>query len=52
MPFGISSAPEVWQRRMHEFVEHLEGVEVIADDFLIAGFGETAAEVNSSLEKN
>ena len=52
MPFGISSAPEVWQRRMHEFVEHLEGVEVIADDFLIAGFGETATEVNSSLEKN
>ena len=52
MPFGISSAPEVWQRRMHEFVEDLEGVEVIADDFLIAGFGETDAEVNSSLEKN
>ena len=52
MPFGISSAPEVWQRRMHEFVEDLEGVEVIADDFLIAGFGETDAEVNLSLEKN
>ena len=52
MPFGISSAPEVWQRRMHEFVEDLEGVEVIADDFLIAGFGETDAEVNSSFEKN
>ena len=52
MPFGISSAPEVWQRRMHEFVEDLDGVEVIADDFLIAGFGETDAEVNSSLEKN
>ena len=41
MPFGISSAPEVWQRTMHEFVEDLEGVEVIADDFLIAGFGST-----------
>lgn len=52
MPFGISSAPEVWQRRMHEFVEGLEGVEVIADDFLIAGFGETDAEVDASLEKN
>ncbi|KAL9978343.1 hypothetical protein ACROYT_G015844 [Oculina patagonica] len=52
MPFGISSAPEVWQRRMHEFVEDLEGVEVIADDFLIAGFGATDAEVNASLEKN
>ena len=37
---------------MHEFVEDLEGVEVIADDFVIAGFGETDAEVNSSLEKN
>ena len=49
MPFGISSAPEVWQRRMHEFVEDLEGVEVIADDFLIAGFGETDAEVNANV---
>ena len=23
MPFGISSAPEVWQRTMHEFIEGL-----------------------------
>ena len=52
MPFGISSAPDVWQRRMHEFFEDLEGVEVIADDFLIAGFGATDTEVNVSLEKN
>ena len=37
---------------MHEFIEDLEGVEVIADDFLIAGFGKTDAEVNLSLEKN
>ena len=41
MPFGISSAPEVWQQLMHKFVEDLEGVEVIADDFLIASFGAT-----------
>ncbi len=52
LPFGISSAPEVWQRRMHEFVEGLEGVEVIADDFLIVGFGNTDDEVNASLERN
>ena len=52
MPFGISSAPEVWQRTMHEFVEDLEGVEVIADDFLIAGFGSTDRKVNQSLERN
>ena len=48
IPFGICSAPEVWQRTMHESVEDLEGVEVIADDFLIAGFG-TSDEVNTSL---
>ena len=39
MPFGLNSAPEVW--RMHELVEGLTGVEVIADDFLICGFGDT-----------
>ncbi len=37
---------------MHEFVEGLEGVEVIADDFLIVGFGNTDDEVNASLERN
>ena len=52
MPFGISSAPEVWQRTMHEFVEGLHGVEVIADDFVIAGFGDTDEEANKSLEDN
>ena len=37
MPFGINSAPEVWQQRMHELVEGLTGAEVIADDFLVCG---------------
>ena len=37
---------------MHEFVEGLEGVEVIADDFLIAVFGDTEEEVNVNLERN
>ena len=44
-------APEVWQRTMHEFVEDLEGVKVIADDFLIAGFGIGDREVNNNLKK-
>jgi len=35
MPFGLNSAPEVWQRRMHEIIEGLPGTEVIFDDFLI-----------------
>ena len=36
---------------MHEFVEDLEGVKVIADDFLIAGFGIGDREVNNNLKK-
>ena len=32
---GISSAPEIFQRNMNEIIEGLEGVEVVADDFLI-----------------
>ena len=31
MPFGISSAPEVWQRNMKEPIEGLRGVQVIAE---------------------
>ena len=51
MPFGINSAPEVWQQRMHELVEGLTGVEVIAYDFLICRFGDTtkAATANHDL---
>ena len=52
MPFGICSAPEVWQRTMHEFVEDLEGMEVIAHDILIVRFGTTADEIHQSLERN
>ena len=40
MPFGISSAPEVFQRRMHEVIEGLQGVEVVADDLVVVGFGD------------
>ena len=41
MPFGVSSAPEVFQRRMHEVIE---GIEVVADDFVAVGFGEMLEE--------
>jgi len=33
MPFSINFAPEIWQRKMHEAIEGLQGVELIADDF-------------------
>ena len=47
MPFGISSAPEVWRRTTHEFIEGLQGVDVI-----IAGFGDTKEDAYKSLEHN
>ena len=40
LPFGLSLSPEVFQRRMHEVIEGLHGCEVIADDFLVVGYGE------------
>ena len=45
MPFGISSAPEVFQQRMHVVTEGLKGVEVIADDFVVVGFGDLIEDV-------
>ena len=52
MPFGVNSAPEVWQRRMREHIEGLKGVEVIADDFVIVGYGNTPAEWQSDHDQN
>ena len=43
MPFGICLAPEVFQRRMHEIIVGLKGVEVVADDFVVVGFGDSEA---------
>ena len=44
MPFGISPAPEEFQRRLEQALEGLEGVKAIFDDILIFGVGETQAE--------
>lgn len=35
LPFGITSAPEIFQRKMLETLEGLEGVEVFMDDILV-----------------
>ena len=37
MPYGISSAPEIWQRAMVDEFGDLDGVEIAADDILIWG---------------
>lgn len=52
LPFGINSAPEIWQRTVNEIVEGLPGIEVIADDFLVIGFGETDEEATKSHDEH
>ena len=52
MPFGINSAPKVWQRKMREHTEGLKGVEVIADDFVMVGFGNTPDDWQTDHDRN
>ena len=44
LPFGISSAPEEFQRRIHDVLFGLEGVVNIADDIIMVGRGKTLSE--------
>lgn len=44
MPFGISPAPEEFQRRMDEALESLDGSRAIHDDILVYGCGNTDEE--------
>ena len=49
LPFGISSAQDVFQSVMSEMFEDIDGVEVIVDDLPI--WGESEEQHNSRLEK-
>ena len=41
LPFGIKTAPEEYQRRIHESLQGLSGIEDIVDDILCVGEGDT-----------
>ena len=49
LPFGISSASEIFQRRMTEMLEDIDGVEASQDDILVAG--RTMEEHDENLRK-
>ena len=51
-PFGINTAPEEFQRRQHEKIEGLEGVQVIAYDFLVYGQGDSCEEAVIDHDRN
>ena len=42
MPFGVRSAPEVFQSKMNELIEGSRGLEVKADDFVVVGYSESS----------
>ena len=52
MPFGLKSAPEVFQKHLINALEGLQGILVCADDILVVGYGNTEAEVNASHDRN
>jgi len=52
LPFGISSAPEVFQRKMHEVIEGLRGIEVVANDFIVVGDGDTEEQTIKDHDTN
>lgn len=52
MPFGISSAPEVFRCQMHELIAGLCGVKVVADDFMVISFGDTIEEAVQDHDRN
>ena len=51
MPFGISPAPEEFQRRMQEALEGLDGIKPIHDDILIYGCGENDKEAEEDHDR-
>lgn len=37
VPFGITSAPEIFQRRMSEILADIDGADAIMDDIIVYG---------------
>jgi len=52
LPFGLSSSPEEYQRRLHTVLDGLDGTQVIADDILVYGVGETEEEARENHDDN
>jgi len=51
LPYGVSPAPELFQRRIHEALSGLKGVACIADDMLVYGCGDTLEEAQQDHDR-
>ena len=52
MPFGINAAPEEFKCKLHEHLSDLQGVEVLRDDILVIGSGDTLDEATLDHDEN
>ena len=52
MPFGISVAPEEFKCKLHGKLTGSEGVEILPDDLLVVGYGDTQEEADADHDAN
>ena len=51
LPFGLSVSPEIFQKRVIQTLEGLDGVLNIADDILIYGVGDSPEQANADHDR-
>ena len=52
LPFGVSTAPEIFQERLNAAIQGIRSVYTVADDILIIGKGSTEAIAREDYDKN
>lgn len=52
LPFGLSCSPEIFQQKLQQALQGLDGIEVLVDDILIAGRGNTETEAVEHHNRN
>ena len=50
--FGINIAPEEFKCQLYKVLTDLDGVEIIRDDLLVAGYGDTLREAEENHDPN
>ena len=51
LPFGLSVSSEIFQKRVNQALDGLEGVLDIVDDVLIYGYGDTEEQANADHDR-
>ncbi|KAK3736228.1 hypothetical protein QZH41_007340 [Actinostola sp. cb2023] len=52
MPFGVNTAPEEFECKLQEKLADLPGIEVLRDDMLVIGYGDTQEEADRNHDEN